>query len=148
MAFMVKFSVTGLKRTMEQDAAMAERALDLRPAFRSIERASARHQDRLFQTRGASGGSGKWKPRRRPGRGRLLQRSGRLRRGVSRPGGERVFLYNKQEVYLWGTRTPYAAYHHHGTRNLPKRRLIDPSPRDIEEYADIIENWILEGVAQ
>lgn len=138
--------LTGADRAMSMDRDLAARARDLRPAWRAIEQASARHQDRLFDTRGASGGSGAWAPKKSP-RGKLLQKTRRLRKGVARPGGERVFLYTKQEVYLWSTRVPYAAFHHNGSGALPARRLIDPSPRDIDEYAEILTHWILDGRA-
>lgn len=146
MAFKMSLKTMGVDRTISMDRDLANRARDLRPAWRAIEHASARHQDRLFATRGASGGSGAWKPKKRPG-GRLMQRTGRLRKSAARKGGERVFLHSKQEVYLWSSRVPYAVYHQDGRGGLPARRIIDPSTRDIEEYAEIIEQWILEGRA-
>lgn len=140
----ITLNVTGLREARRDALQVAARAQDLRPAFRKLEVATAKHSKRLFSTRGRSGASGGWAPRK-SGRSARLVASGRLRRGVASRGGERVFLASRTEVYLISTRVPYAGLIHYGTGTTPGRPLIDPTTQDLDDWGGIIDDWILEG---
>ena len=68
-----------------------------------------------------------WKPRRRPGPGSLMDRTGALRDGIfaeASPG--------RVEVRVTGPAKRYAPFHQSGTRRLPRRRFM-PDGNEIPE---------------
>lgn len=63
-----------------------------------------------------------WKPLRRPRPGRILERSGRLRKGATR------VLFAGQRIVI--DLPPYGAYHQDGTGRMPARPFLPDVDRD------------------
>lgn len=63
-----------------------------------------------------------WKPLRRPRPGRILERSGRLRKGATR------VLFAGQRIVI--DLPPYGAFHQDGTGRMPARPFLPDVDRD------------------
>ena len=83
---------------------------------------------RAFAVGGHQARGGKpWKPVKRKVPPPILIRTGALRRGIiSDAIGTRVTFLNKR---------PYAAYHQHGTRNMPARPILVVTSPDKKKLA-------------
>jgi phage gpG-like protein len=100
-------------------AALEEKAAQLR---------SRAHEQ--FLTEGAAYGN-KWQERKRPAPWPILNRTGRLLLSFTHEGNpEHIEDYDfsnpNRPLLLFGSRVPYAGYHHRGTTHLPARPILTP----------------------
>lgn len=104
---------------------------------------------RRFAEQGAGGPSGawtshplspayaRWKQTHFPGRG-MLELTGALKRSLTSFGEGSVTLYGPSSVYISST-VDYAGYHQAGTGTMPRRPPIEPSDKEVSEWA--VEVW-------
>lgn len=96
-------------------------------------------EDRLFQSEGASGASGKWAPlskpyerfksRNFPGK-TIMRREDTLYNSLTDPEAPDAVYRAEREEIVFGTRDPKALAHHRGRGRLPSRPLISLSESD------------------
>ena len=97
-----------------------------------------------FDSRGAAGASGRWSPlaastlRRKALEGRgfqILERTGSLRAAFTRPGSLYQIIERTDDKIVFRTSHPAAGFHQSGTRRMPQRKVVDPSPAQVEGLA-------------
>lgn len=109
------------------------------PGFRQIMREQ-------FDSEGAAGRSGKWKPlspgyakqkRLQYGDKPILQATNRLERSLTGRTGDSLVIINRQSV-SFGTSVPYATFHQTGTAKMPRRKIIDLSDDQERFLSDVL----------
>lgn len=111
---------------------VSETVNDLTPVWKAIEREFHKIEREQFDSEGARGASGKWKPlkpkyqkikaRNYPGK-RILERTGKLRRSLTGETADTVSNIRSDNAEF-GTSLPYALAHQRGSGRLPKREVI------------------------
>lgn len=90
-----------------------------------------RIEDEQFDSEGAAGQSGRWKPlseryrarkAKKYGRRGILVRTGRLKRAMTGKTADTVYQTSPSEMVL-GTNLRYALFHQRGSGKLPKREI-------------------------
>jgi phage gpG-like protein len=147
-------TITGQEGLERGIRSKAERAGDLRPAFRRIAEEFRIREARLFRSEGASGAHGAWprlspryadwKAKRAPGAGILVLR-GDLRTSLTVAGAEGAIEEVTPHSLTLGTSLPHAGAHQRGRGRLPVRRVIDPTKADVERYAKIVREHLKGG---
>lgn len=139
----------GITEIQGRFADLVKRGNDMRKPLRIVERYMREDARELFKTEGGSGRHGKWPARkpvkRRKGRrrrGKILQRTRRLKRAVTtaRPSDRRTTITSRDLVVL--ITLPYAAVHHYGLGKMPRRRIFDPTDKQVERYMAPLIAWL------
>jgi phage gpG-like protein len=75
---------------------------------------------------------------------RILRATGALYESLTRmAGGERA---SWPDTIRFGTDVPYARFHQHGTRNMPKRKVVGVSTVAQAEMSRLLEAYIARGL--
>lgn len=146
------YSIEGLDVITEEWERMIDAAQNLGPAHEKIHERFLKGRREAFLTQGSSQASGKWAPRKRSALlknrrglgGRILQDTGRLRKSLTQATHpDHIFTVDGQTVDM-GTAVPYATFHQEGTRHMPARPPVDPSDAELDDYAEIMLDHIVE----
>jgi phage gpG-like protein len=146
MATEIVIHVDGITDLVGSLEALATRVEDLSPAWQEIRERFVTYEENWFESQGngnwpqLSKDYAEWKHKHFPGEP-ILVRTGRLRETVTEPD---ILIIEPNRV-TFGTSDPVAAAHQDGTGRLPVRKVIDVSDGEIDEWADIIKQHILEG---
>ena len=149
----MKFDSRAFDRALDEFREKLHRPMDFmgRPAedwFYQIEREQ-------FATEGAAGASGTWprvapataRAKARDGRGTFptLQRSGTMMQALTRPGGLDSIIERTGDRIVFRLPSP-AQFHQRGTRRMPQRKVVDPSPAQIERLDEAVTREAAEVV--
>lgn len=126
---------------------------DLRSVWPAVAEEFYRIEGEQFQSEGARGASGKWKPlstpydrykaERFPGE-TILRATGALEESLTnREALDAVFIAGPQELTL-GTKVPYARMHHEGRGRLPARPVIAMSEVQKRRIQKAIQGQLVE----
>lgn len=145
------FEVAGKKEFDRAFNRVGEHVSDLRPVWPEVTREMYTLMDEQFKSEGSKGRSGKWKKlsrnyekqkaRTHPGMP-ILQRTGRLERGLTSKTGDTVLIESKDE-YGFGTSLFYAAYHQTGTNKMPAREIFSFSEDSRTKLTKAIQKGLL-----
>jgi phage gpG-like protein len=137
--------VRGATEAQQHLDQLGERGGDIRPIAHQVEAVVHRSNERRFDTRGL----GSW-PADSPDTeaeksgGSVLVDSGALKRSLTSSGGGAVSKEHPTAL-SFGTSVPYARFHQYGTRNMPKRKLIDLTASDRKKITDLISRYVAKG---
>lgn len=114
---------------------------DLRPAWETVRDVFWEIEQDQFQSEGAAGASGKWKPLSKKYEAQKINKYGTfallagvliaseaLYKSLTRQTGDTVLDIQKDSITI-GTKLPYAKYHQRGGGRLPQRKIIDFSEK-------------------
>lgn len=132
----LRIDITGEERTFRNLGNLVKDSVDFRESGAEVQREFNEVQQGQFQSGGARGSSGAWKPlaasteRARARRNPFvfpLQRTGALMNSLTRAEAEgSVYIATKDELTL-GSSLPYARFHQTGTKRMPAREPISPT---------------------
>ena len=148
-----RLSIAGDQQIARRFVRFADNVEDARPVFRNLMGTYRKRSSKQFTSQGKSG-SGGWKPlkpstvaaKKRAGLDRrILHATLRLRESMtgSHPSdGIRIILPGSM---AFGSTVKYAPYHQHGTKNMPRRRVLELT--EAERRADLktIQRFIVTG---
>lgn len=126
------------------------RCTDLKPVFRWAKEVLKKSFSENFTDNGLPVGGwspldaeyAAWKARALPGRTTLI-RSGELFRSLSELS-DSVNEINKLSA-TFGTGIEYAEFHQYGTDRMPKRQILFISQSFVDDFAQKLANYIVEG---
>lgn len=147
----ITYELIGRKKVVKVLSFLKHKVKDLSPAFRKIGDNFREIEKKMF-VRGGRPRKWKaldpvyaaWKAKNYPGRPTMIL-TGDLMRSLISLGGEHIQNILPQELTI-GTSNPKGDWHHNGKGNLPKRRLISPTPADTTNWTTIIKNFIMSKV--
>lgn len=128
-----------------------DRLTDVKPVFRWAHQVLKKTFAENFTSNGLPVGGwspldaeyAAWKARELPGRPTLV-RSGELFRSLSELSDPSVNEINKLSA-TFGTGVKYAGFHQYGTPNMPKRQILFIPQSFLDEFAEKLANYIVEG---
>lgn len=131
MAVNIKLEFDGITEFNRTFLRLDERISDLTPIWDEVRDEVFRIEKEQFESEGAAGRGGKWKPlskryaeqkqKRFPG-AKILERTGRGKKSLTSVTSDTI--YNKRfDGMELGTRVPYMAHHHRGAGRLPERKV-------------------------
>ena len=128
-----------------------DRCTDAKPVFRWAHQVLKKTFAENFTSQGLPVGGwspldaeyAAWKARKLPGRPTLI-RSGELFRSLSELSDPSVNEINKLSA-TFGTGLSYAPFHQNGTTNMPKRQILFIPQSFVDEFAEKLANYIVEG---
>ena len=131
MASEIKLRVSGASELTRRLKAQEAAAVDLRPVWLELRERFVRYETRTFSSQGGVSGRwaplspeyGAWKAQHYGGK-RILQRSGDLMRSLSSDLAIEVITPHSM---LLGSDSRYGHFHQTGTKNMPRRKVIDLS---------------------
>tara|TARA_Y100000310_G_scaffold296063_1_gene328006 strand:- start:291 stop:800 length:510 start_codon:yes stop_codon:yes gene_type:complete len=148
----LRVDILGIKGKTVLMGVMARKVKNLKPAFEDIADDFYRNEREMFARSGAVGGGfRRWKPvnatyaRRKAEQGfgsKILVRTGRLRSSLTSRGGDNHLKIGKLQMSI-GTTVPYAKYHEHGTRKMPKRSILRIPKKTRAHWVRIIQRHII-----
>lgn len=149
----LEISVAGINVVKRDLLRFADRAQNIAPARDEIARILAEDNRRNFESEGAAGSYGRWKPlspayarwkqRHYPGR-KILVRTGKLSESLTRvPMG--IQDATRDRITL-GTDIYYAQYHQTGGRRLPRRPPIALTEQVKRDMVKVLERYLVENV--
>lgn len=139
----VEVETRGVARTVADITGLGVRSRDLGPIKREFATIVNQSTERRFASRGPG-----WPPladetlRQKAG-SQLLVDTGKLKRAVtnqavSQSSQDELVAVPKPEV-------PYARFHQYGTRNMPKRKIVELRPSEQRQVAKLVEQYIAKG---
>jgi phage gpG-like protein len=144
----LQVEVVGEQVAAERLLQVGERAADVRPVKPQLDPLFRRDEEARF----AADGPG-WTALKdstvalKQAQGwdaRILRRTGELERSLtSRTAALEVTLSGGRDELAFGTSVPYARYHQYG-EGVPKRELIDLSPRTVAAMTETVQGYIVE----
>jgi phage gpG-like protein len=155
MPAQIRVKVTGVDKAVSDFHAIADRAVDPRPAFQEVGRDFLRVAASQFDR---GGGTKPWAQlaastvatkRRDNLDPRILVATGRLKDSLARAGGEHVERMTHALIEM-GSSVPYFQAHQTGTWNgkrmtrLPKRPLVIPK-RSQSEWRRFVREYVVHG---
>lgn len=126
----VRMRSTGTGRVATRFLRMSAAANDMRPVWRRFARILAEHNERAFNTLGASNRRG-WRPlsaRTQAWKtangfyGPPLVRTGEMRQAMTT--ASRLLRYSGRNMAYFEVQSDIYQYHHFGTRYMPQRRVM------------------------
>ncbi len=138
------WTVEGDTKASEDLQLMGVRASDIR-RLQEVRSIFHRSEERRF----AAGGPG-WPPladstRERKQDPRILRATGALYRSLTAASASDQIDERRPDRLEFGTAVPYARFHEYGTRNMPRRVLIDLRPPERDEIRGVLERYIAKG---
>lgn len=132
----------------------AGRVVNAKPAFESILSMMEDDVGEQFASEGKAMSKG-WAPlspvtiaqkSRLNLRPEILQATGRLLNSLV-VGARGEDIHEAMPYGLnYGTRVPYAVFHHTGTRKMPARKFVDFTAAQKAKYVKVLQRYIVEGV--
>lgn len=151
MPFHLEWTVYGDRLVREEFSRFTKGVKDFRPVFEDIQ---ADLENRIMPMVFASGGArignnwpalspayAAYKASRYPGRP-LLVLSGRLQSSVLRNTGDAIRKLGKKE-FRFGTRVPWAIFHHRGTARMPRRRFFGLTNDDKVAWGKMVHRYVV-----
>ena len=148
----VVVEVEGDKVAAERIAAVGKRAENVRPVKPDLDALFRQDEEQRFTLNGPG-----WLPLKESTEALkeaqgweagILRRTGELERSLTSAlageGLELSLMEGGGSTLAFGTSVPYARYHQYGL-GVPKRELIDLSPRTIERMTETAQAYIVEG---
>jgi phage gpG-like protein len=144
----VKVEVRGDRASALRLREMGLRAEDVRPVGPAVQEVFNRAEQERFD----AGGPG-WPPlaavteQAKAALGyppEVLIRSGDLLRSLAHEESEQNDM--QPDELRFGTAVPYAPFHHYGTRHMPQRILIELTPIQQHELADLLGAYVAKGL--
>jgi phage gpG-like protein len=77
----------------------------------------------------------------------ILRRTGEMERALT-SGGDQVglsLLAGGGTTLAFGADVPYAHFHQHGTKTMPRRLVIEPTPATVERMTETAQAYIVDG---
>jgi phage gpG-like protein len=154
MAFRFTFEVDGVVQFDRAFNRVSEHVQDLTPVWDKVEREFYRIERKQFDSEGAAGRSGKWKPLTRPYAERkaqkygvkpILRASDRLFSALTSKTGDTV-LEKKPKEFAIGTSLKYPAFHQRGGSKLPRREVISFSDEQRTRLTKEMQKGLLEVI--
>lgn len=131
--------------------AIADRAVDVEPAMRSISDQIMLSERKQFDSQGGYG-SGGWEPlapstvRTKARRGldpRILRATGDLAESLTNRGGANLSI-PRHDGLDFGSTVPYARFHQQGN-GVPVRKPAQFPERDRRAWAKTLQRFVIEG---
>lgn len=153
-AFGIHYDVTGEDVVAHDMLSFADRAVDARPALRSI----ADHMRQIEQEAFASGGFGTWPSLADSTRAykqahglppQILVAEHDLEDSLTKHGGDNVEVITEDEL-LFGSTDPVGGFHQRGHTSptpLPQRKVLDFTEGHIRGFTREIQAFLVEGEA-
>lgn len=129
---------------------------DLRPVWEAVRDEFWEIEKEQFQSGGAAGASGKWKPLSPKYEAQKVNKYGTfallagtliateaLYKSMTRQTGDSIVDIQKDGIAI-GTKLPYAKYHQRGIGRLPQRKIIDFSEKQKTGMMKKVQRKILE----
>ena len=121
--------------------------INWRPVMAKLAAAYQAYEERVFTTEGAAG-LGRWRPLSPAyARWKAVHFPGRpilTRTGALRTAAKQVLAQTDTRLVMGpGHRVPYAIFHEMGTRKMPARPFVRPSPPMIQQFREIAREAIV-----
>lgn len=156
MSIRLTFSVSGDVQFDREIMRTSEHASDLRRVFGHIADRMEGWERSQFESEGNRASHG-WSPikqatierKQRAGLDtRVLHATHLLRDALTRsqaPGAVRQINRRSMTFGVDADKVPYARFHQHGTRSMPRRRPLELTKHDREEVVRDLQRWITRG---
>lgn len=151
----LEFEVIGFDGVIKLLQRLSNNIEDQTSAFEKIRNSFHNIQKEQFQTEGARGASGKWKPlnstydrfkkSRHPGKS-INEITGRLRESFTRTDAEGNIERMTKDTLEMGSNIKQAVWLHEGRKFYPQRKLIDLREDDWDSWFSIVHNHIWKGI--
>ena len=112
---------------------LADRGINTRPLMAQLVQQLHFAIDENFEKEGRPQ---KWRPLQKPRIGKILQKTGRLRRSLTEK-------YTNTEAIV-GTNVKYAPVHQFGSKNIPARPFMVVTQEDVSRFTNVVKRYILD----
>lgn len=133
---------------------VGSRSVNAAPAFFLVADMLRNISKKQFEQQGGLGPSGKWAPladstvQRKAAQGlrpEILRATDALFKSLTDPSAEFSIEHITGESLHYGSELRYGVFHQKGTRNMPRRRIVDLSETAKRNTAKIIQTFIMTG---
>ena len=128
------FKISGIESLSKKLAQMNQNIKNLKPAFDKMAPEIIKKYKENFPARGSVLNS-PWKPRKKSYPWPILNKTGKLKNTWNSVSSSRALEIKNP--------TPYATYHHFGTKFLPIRKLVGVSRSINNIITESITKWII-----
>lgn len=151
--------VYGDKQLDRELLLVGHRVTHMRPAFARVGEQLRQAEQQLFRTSGASSGN-PWPPLQpstvaskarsknptvRANAERVLIATGDLRTSLTRSHGKGHVERATDSGLEFGSRIGYGRFHQHGTRNMPRRRVVDLTEQNKRDVMKTLQRYLRTG---